>query len=155
MHKRVSRLPHSIEPRKAAVLFGEQVTKLFERPPQILRRVGPFHAVMQMNLHFAEAVRFQFGQSLDERAVILLGGIKVGVAERRPIAVSRQRRPWRGLAYTIRPRARAASPGETLPIRSSHDGSKWFATTRMRCARPPQAILLNVRRANSPARHNG
>jgi hypothetical protein len=44
---------------------------------------------MQMNLYFAEALRFQFGQSLDERAVILLAGIKVCVAERRPIAVPR------------------------------------------------------------------
>src|SRR5215475_7838587 len=44
---------------------------------------------MEMNLHFAEAVRFQFGQSLDERTVILLAGIKVCMAERRPIAISR------------------------------------------------------------------
>src|SRR5262245_2801850 len=89
MHERVSRLPRPVEPRKAAVLLGEQVTKLYERPPQILRRVGPFHAVMQVNLHFAEAVRFQFGQPLDERTVILLAGIKVRVAERRPVAISR------------------------------------------------------------------
>jgi aminopeptidase C len=87
MHERVSRLPHPVEPRKAAVLFGEQITKLFERPPQILRSIWSFHAVMQMNLHLAEAVRFQFGQSLEERAVILLAGIKVCVAERRAVTV--------------------------------------------------------------------
>src|SRR5262249_55114430 len=88
MHERISRLPHSIEPRKALVLFREQVAELFERPPQVLRRVRPLDAVMQMNLHFAEAVRFQFCQSFEQRAVILLGRIEVGMTERRSVAIA-------------------------------------------------------------------
>src|SRR5262249_61282045 len=88
VHKSVSRLPRSIEPRKAAMLFGEQITKLYERPSQILRRVGLFHAVMQMNLHFAKAIRLQLSQPLDERPVILLGRIEVGMTVRRHIATS-------------------------------------------------------------------
>src|SRR5688572_20224897 len=44
---------------------------------------------MQMNLHFAKAVRFQFSQLFEQWAVILLARIEIGVAERRSIAVTR------------------------------------------------------------------
>src|SRR5262249_17883141 len=37
-----------------------------------------------------KAIRLQLSQPLDERAVILLGRIEVGMAERRPIAISRR-----------------------------------------------------------------
>ncbi|PYS79625.1 MAG: hypothetical protein DMF67_14555 [Acidobacteria bacterium] len=88
MHEGVHRKTSAVLPRKAFVLLRQTVAEFFERASQVRRVVRRVNAVVQMNLHLAEALRLQPRHPFQNARVILFGWIKIRVAKRRAVVVA-------------------------------------------------------------------
>jgi len=73
------------------VLLGQHVAELRQRAAQVGLRVGRFEPVVQVHLDLAEPFRLQAGESFEQRPVVLLGRVEIGVAEGRAVVVAHGR----------------------------------------------------------------
>jgi hypothetical protein len=74
-------------PRETLVFLSQNVAKGFQGLPAIRRAVRLVDPVVQVNFDFPQTFRLQLRQPLQQRRLVLLGGIKIGVAEARAVAI--------------------------------------------------------------------
>src|SRR5262249_36278657 len=69
----VHRLVFAGSPRKTAVLFSQNITKLLERAPETVRTIRFINAVVKVHLYFTESLGLHLREQLEQRSMVLFG----------------------------------------------------------------------------------
>jgi hypothetical protein len=77
-----------IRPAREAAALGQRVAELAQHRAGVVARVGPLDPVVELNLDLPPAALAVLGQAIDERFVVLLGRIEVGVPQWPAIGVA-------------------------------------------------------------------